>query len=224
MEYIELIKFDLKPVLVDLESTHARIGPGFSVICVNFCESCRFGELGEREKRESTRIDRARQAWPGTSIGWLGIDTCANRSRFFYYCWGFSRCFCSILRFKATRSNGSKKVISGIDRARWTLSGTSVTIAGIGCRTNRTRKYSNRAQRYPTLLYVHCTFSKYYRLFAVVFFVLKKWESVVSKIEFADEIWKVIVPIMMTRSNDPHFFFLCCSILRLSFSLFLSPI
>ena len=45
-----------------------RIGLMFSVICVEFCESCRFGEVGEREKRASTRIDRARQAQAGTSI------------------------------------------------------------------------------------------------------------------------------------------------------------
>ena len=32
----------------------------------------------------------------------------------------------------------------------------------------------------------------------------------------------VFVPIMMTHSNDSHFLFLCWSILRLFFSLFLS--
>ena len=45
-----------------------RIGPRFAVIYVDFCGSCRFGELGELEKRANTGIDRARQAQTGASI------------------------------------------------------------------------------------------------------------------------------------------------------------
>ena len=56
-------------MLVNLKLAQVRIGPRFFVICVDFCGSCRFGELGEQEKRASTRIDRARQARPGISIG-----------------------------------------------------------------------------------------------------------------------------------------------------------
>ena len=56
--------------------------------------------------------------------------------------------------FRMLRRQGAmgKKVTSAIDRARSTLSGINVTITGISCWTNRTWKYSNRAQRYPTLL------------------------------------------------------------------------
>ena len=36
MEYIELIKCDLESVLVNLESTHVRIGRGFSIIVAFF--------------------------------------------------------------------------------------------------------------------------------------------------------------------------------------------
>ena len=36
MEYIELVKLDLEPVLVNLELIHEQIGPGFSIIVAIF--------------------------------------------------------------------------------------------------------------------------------------------------------------------------------------------
>ena len=68
MGSIELVKLNLQAVLVNLESTQVPIGLRFSVICVAFCRSCRFGELGERKKRISIGIDRACRAQPGTRI------------------------------------------------------------------------------------------------------------------------------------------------------------
>ena len=101
----------------DLKSRRVRIDPRFSVICVDFCGSCRFGELGEPEKRESTRIDRAHQAWPGTSIGWLGIDTCTNRSTVFCNLWWFLVVFGGFRGGGGERRELDEQLISGIDRA-----------------------------------------------------------------------------------------------------------
>ena len=53
-----------------------------------------------------------------------------------------------------------KKVIHGIDTTFRSLTGISVTKIGIGCWTNRTLKYSNRAQRYlhiirRSIMFIH---------------------------------------------------------------------
>ena len=58
----------------------------------------------------------------------------------------FLAVFCTLGRQEAVE----KKAISGIDRARRALSVINIAITGIGCWTNRTWKYWNRARRYPT--------------------------------------------------------------------------
>ena len=98
--------FDLESVLCDLESTYVRISLRSLVICSGFRRFCeeRRG-LGEQL---ISGIDRVCPVWPGIGAGELGIDTCANRSRFFYYCYIFLRLFFAVFCFKATRAVGEK--------------------------------------------------------------------------------------------------------------------
>ena len=76
-----------------------------------------------------------------------------------------------------------EQLISVIDRARQASSETSVTITEIGYWTNRTRKYSNRAQRYPTSFEI----DKY----RVVTFVLKINRLVVVRIKNSYQIFEL---------------------------------
>ena len=73
----------------------------------------------------------------------------------FFHNWCLFYVFCAV--FCVLRRPGAMggKVRSEIERIHWTLFGISVTITGISCKTNRTWKYSNRAQRCPTLSISH---------------------------------------------------------------------
>ena len=60
--------------------------------------------------------------------------------------------FLQYFGFQGEKKQQDKKVIRGIDTNFRSLTGISVTKTGIGCWTNRTLKYSNRAQRYPHII------------------------------------------------------------------------
>ena len=97
--------FGLEPVLVNLELTYVRIDSRFSVICSVFLSGGRV-----LVKQLISGIDRARQVWPGTSEDELGIDTGANRSRFFHYSGIFYGFFAQYFAFQGeTRGNEGKK-------------------------------------------------------------------------------------------------------------------
>jgi hypothetical protein len=95
-------------------------------------------------------INRARRVLSGTSLGTVVVGLETDRPRFFFVFCFFSVFFCSILGFQRLREVVWGKVISGIDRTRRVLSGTGLGTAITDCSANRTWKYSNRAQRYPT--------------------------------------------------------------------------
>ena len=80
------------------------------------------------------------------SNGWLTIDTGANR-------FDLSPLLVRLLRFSCrvfwVLWQRERKGRNEVDRGRCTWSGNNVTITEIGCRTNRTWKYSNGAQKYP---------------------------------------------------------------------------
>ena len=63
---MELVELKLKAVLVDLEATYVQISPRFFVNGDDFVMVFAFQELGKREKKLSTRINRTRRALPGT--------------------------------------------------------------------------------------------------------------------------------------------------------------
>jgi hypothetical protein len=78
-------------------------------------------------------IDRAHRVLSGTSLGTVVVGLETNRSRFFFVFCLFSVSFFSISGFWGPRRVVVGKVISGIDRARHVLSGTSLGTAVAGC-------------------------------------------------------------------------------------------
>ena len=76
-------------MLVNLELTHVRIGPRFSIVASEFWWFMAVLGGGARrglDEQLISGIDGVHHVWPGIGAGELAIDTCANRSSFLHYC------------------------------------------------------------------------------------------------------------------------------------------
>ena len=108
------------------------------------------GELRGARKKVISGIDRARLARPGIGNCWLGIGTCANWTRVYLNVSVFWSFFLWYFGEQGRQGGVRKKTISGIDRAGLALLGIGNGWLGIDTCGNRTWKYSNRPQKYPT--------------------------------------------------------------------------